>query len=190
MKASVVCYRSFKNSSETLQTERAIIDKNSIGVQLQVSNSNIWRQLHFHYFYILQLEKRQYVWWIPLAGCFQQGQKDSQTGWDRPWDCRLSAWLGTMGHKHVPGGTIWLCQLYPCQENDTSWSHIFWEDIVCKYWKWAKKAGGVEGSGLKPALSVMHAKAHNWTCQVHCRFIAQLQFCLLVSADVSYQYRR
>lgn len=66
----------------------------------------------------------------------------------------------------------------------------FWEDIVCKYWKWAKKAGGVEGSGMKPALSVMHAKAHNWTCQVHCRFIARLQFCLLVSVDVSYQYRR
>lgn len=42
----------------------------------------------------------------------------------------------------------------------------FWEDIVCKYWKWAKKAGGVEGSGMKPALSVMYAKAHNWTCQV------------------------
>ena len=101
MKASVVCYRSFKNSSETLQTERAIIDKNSIGVQLQV-----------------------------------------------------------------------------------------WEDIVCKYWKWAKKVGGVEGSGMKPALSVMHAKAHNWTCQVYCRFIARLQFCLLVSVDVSYQYRR
>ena len=66
----------------------------------------------------------------------------------------------------------------------------FWEDIVCKYWKWAKKAGGVEGSGMKPALSVIHAKAHNWTCQVHCRFIARLQFCLLVSVDVSYQYRR
>jgi len=42
----------------------------------------------------------------------------------------------------------------------------FWEDIVCKYWKWAKKAGGVEGSRMRPALSVMHAKAHNWTCQV------------------------
>ncbi|KAJ7394201.1 hypothetical protein OS493_000003 [Desmophyllum pertusum] len=42
----------------------------------------------------------------------------------------------------------------------------FWEDIVCKYWKWAEKAGGMEGSGMRPALSVMHAKAHNWTCQV------------------------
>ncbi|XP_067055175.1 uncharacterized protein [Acropora muricata] len=42
----------------------------------------------------------------------------------------------------------------------------FWEDIVCKYWKWARKAGGLDGSNMKPALSVMHAKAHNWTCQV------------------------
>ena len=29
----------------------------------------------------------------------------------------------------------------------------FWEDIVCKYWKWARKAGGLEGSDMKPALS-------------------------------------
>ena len=43
----------------------------------------------------------------------------------------------------------------------------FWEDIVCKYWKWARKAGGLDGSDMKPALSVMHAKAHNWTCQVN-----------------------
>ena len=37
---------------------------------------------------------------------------------------------------------------------------FFWEDIVCKYWKWAKKAGGVEGSRMRPALSVMHAIGH------------------------------
>ena len=42
----------------------------------------------------------------------------------------------------------------------------FWEDIVCKYWKWATKAGGLENCDMKPALSVMHAKAHSWTCQV------------------------
>ena len=42
----------------------------------------------------------------------------------------------------------------------------FWEDIVCKYWKWARKAGGLEGRDMKPALSIMHGKAHNWTCQV------------------------
>ena len=37
---------------------------------------------------------------------------------------------------------------------------FFWQDIVCKYWKWAKKAGGVEGSRMRPALSVMHAIGH------------------------------
>ena len=44
--------------------------------------------------------------------------------------------------------------------------NYFWEDIVCKYWKWAEKAGGLENCDMKPALSVMHAKAHSWTCQV------------------------
>ena len=44
--------------------------------------------------------------------------------------------------------------------------NFFWEDIVCQYWKWARKTGSLEGSNMKPALSVMHAKAHNWTCQV------------------------
>ncbi|PFX13516.1 hypothetical protein AWC38_SpisGene22393 [Stylophora pistillata] len=41
-----------------------------------------------------------------------------------------------------------------------------WEDIVCKYWKWAGKAGGLENCDMKPALSVMQAKAHSWRCQV------------------------
>lgn len=41
----------------------------------------------------------------------------------------------------------------------------FWQDIVCKYWKWAGKIGGPEMT-MKPALSVMHAKAHKWSCQV------------------------
>ncbi|XP_022808975.1 uncharacterized protein LOC111345948 [Stylophora pistillata] len=42
-----------------------------------------------------------------------------------------------------------------------------WEDIVCKYWKWAGKAGGLENCDMKPALSVMQAKAHSWRCQKH-----------------------
>ena len=45
-----------------------------------------------------------------------------------------------------------------------------WQDIICKYWKWAVKASKSDESNaheIKPALSVMHAKAHNWTCQVH-----------------------
>ena len=44
--------------------------------------------------------------------------------------------------------------------------NFFWEDIVCKYWKWAAKVGGSETRVMKPALSVMHAKAHKWSCQV------------------------
>ena len=44
-------------------------------------------------------------------------------------------------------------------------ANFFWEDIVCKYWKWAGKVGGSEMT-MKPALSVMHAKAHKWSCQV------------------------
>jgi len=55
----------------------------------------------------------------------------------------------------------------------------FWEDIVCKYWKWARKAGGLDGSGMKPALSVMHAKAHNWTCQVNI-YLSHTKECLTV----------
>jgi len=41
----------------------------------------------------------------------------------------------------------------------------FWEDVVCKYWKWAER-GGILVGNMKPALSVMHGKAHSWSCQV------------------------
>ena len=41
---------------------------------------------------------------------------------------------------------------------------FFWEDVVCRYWKWAGKVG--LPPAMNPALSVMHGKAHVWTCQV------------------------
>ena len=49
-----------------------------------------------------------------------------------------------------------------------------WQDIMCKYWPWAAQAGITSidpsfkeaVSVMKPALSVMHAKAHSWDCQV------------------------
>lgn len=44
---------------------------------------------------------------------------------------------------------------------------FFWEDIVCRYWKWASKIGREETKTMRPALSVMHAKAHKWSCQVY-----------------------
>ena len=39
-----------------------------------------------------------------------------------------------------------------------------WPDVICKYWPWAEKVD--LPADMKPALSVMHAKAHNWNCQV------------------------
>ena len=39
-----------------------------------------------------------------------------------------------------------------------------WQDVICKYWPWAEKVN--LPADMKPALSVMHAKAHNWNCQV------------------------
>ena len=48
----------------------------------------------------------------------------------------------------------------------------FWEDIVCKYWPWARnKEHLFPGSmDMIPCLSVMHGKAHSWPCEV-CNFV-------------------
>ena len=43
---------------------------------------------------------------------------------------------------------------------------FFWYDVVCKFWPWLKKHDGDSEKKMKPALSVMHAKAHSWSCQV------------------------
>jgi hypothetical protein len=38
---------------------------------------------------------------------------------------------------------------------------------MCKFWKWAQKSDpAFNGYHIKPALSIMHAKAPNWSCQV------------------------
>lgn len=43
---------------------------------------------------------------------------------------------------------------------------FFWYDVVCKYWPWIGKHNKEVTEKMKPALSVMHAKAHAWYCQV------------------------
>lgn len=43
---------------------------------------------------------------------------------------------------------------------------FLWYDVVCKYWPWLKKQNKEVSEKMKPALSVMHAKAHAWYCQV------------------------
>ena len=45
-----------------------------------------------------------------------------------------------------------------------------WEDVICQYWPWARSKSHLfvnsRAMEMKPALSVMHAKAHSWHCQV------------------------
>lgn len=43
---------------------------------------------------------------------------------------------------------------------------FIWYDVICKFWPWLLKQDPTTASTMKPALSVMHAKAHSWTCQV------------------------
>lgn len=43
---------------------------------------------------------------------------------------------------------------------------FFWYDVICKYWPWLKKDDPATSKKMSPALSVMHAKAHDWSCQV------------------------
>lgn len=43
---------------------------------------------------------------------------------------------------------------------------FMWYDVICKYWPWLCKNDIEASTKMKPALSVMHAKAHAWYCQV------------------------
>ena len=46
-----------------------------------------------------------------------------------------------------------------------------WADVMCQYWPWALSKvdscpEAKEAMSSQPCLSVMHAKAHSWHCQV------------------------
>ena len=43
----------------------------------------------------------------------------------------------------------------------------YWSDVACKYHPWLQKVDFNLSNTMKPALSVMHAKAHSSSCQVH-----------------------
>lgn len=55
---------------------------------------------------------------------------------------------------------------------------FIWQDIICKYWPWANKVAAAfpvwksSVTSIRPALSVMHAKAHSWPCQVSLKLIS------------------
>ena len=42
---------------------------------------------------------------------------------------------------------------------------FMWYDVICKYWPWLIKQDPTAASVMRPGLSVMHAKAHSWSCQ-------------------------
>ena len=48
---------------------------------------------------------------------------------------------------------------------------FLWQDVVCQYWPWARGKSPLfpqsKAMKMKPALSVMHGKAHSWHCQVN-----------------------
>ena len=80
----------------------------------------------------------------------------------------LVVFLNRYGYSHylhekvfAPHGVQWL-----------------WEDIVCQYWPWAQRKSPLfpqsRAMNMKPALSVMHAKAHSWHCQV-CTYVRKFK---------------
>lgn len=71
-----------------------------------------------------------------------------------------NGFLNSYGYSHylhekvfAPQGVQWL-----------------WQDVVCQYWPWAERKSPLfpqsRAMDMQPALSVMHAKAHSWHCQV------------------------
>ena len=47
---------------------------------------------------------------------------------------------------------------------------FLWQDVICKYWPWfaslPKDLSPDRAFSMAPALSIMHGKAHVWSCQV------------------------
>ena len=41
-----------------------------------------------------------------------------------------------------------------------------WYDVICQYWVWLKARNPFLANQMSPALSMMHGKMHNLSCQV------------------------
>lgn len=46
--------------------------------------------------------------------------------------------------------------------------NFLWQDVICRYWPWAMRRLNYQQAvaTIRPALSIMHSKAHAWDCQV------------------------
>uniref|UniRef100_A0A7M5X014 CxC3 like cysteine cluster domain-containing protein n=2 Tax=Clytia hemisphaerica TaxID=252671 RepID=A0A7M5X014_9CNID len=43
---------------------------------------------------------------------------------------------------------------------------FIWYDVICKYWSWLKSNDPFLAEEMKPALSVLHGKMHQMSCQI------------------------
>ncbi|XP_028410581.1 uncharacterized protein LOC114533276 isoform X3 [Dendronephthya gigantea] len=68
----------------------------------------------------------------------------------------------SMKHGEVYGYAHYMQKEYYLRRT----TQFFWYDVICKYWPWLCKNDVTTSQKMKPALSVMHAKAHAWYCQV------------------------
>ena len=101
--------------------------------------------------------------------------------------CRMQACLSVESYKHVPwrDASVYVCARmndyvklscsfgYPHYLHTKKFSETkcVWADVMCQYWPWALSKvdscpEAKEAMSSQPCLSVMHAKAHSWHCQV------------------------
>ena len=78
-------------------------------------------------------------------------------------------------------GEIFAYPLYVLKELTQKASIQFvCQDVICRFWPWLQKVRpalsndpGVQATkDMKPFLSVMHAKAHDWACQVTMKVVS------------------
>ena len=74
----------------------------------------------------------------------------------------LAQWAVNMYQGEISGYADFI-QIKRMQSKNVK---LFWEDVVCRYWSWTCRNGLLAGCRMKPALSLMHAKAHSWSFQV------------------------
>ena len=146
-----------------------------------IFSCHVWWSLICWYFKVLLLHLHCTLWHLSYMASFQ---KDNVCGWSE-WraannqplkqakldetgleiagcqhelaQCVVNMYQGELyGYAHY-------IQQYKMQPANVT---FIWVDVICKYWKWAWNAGLLEECLVKPDLSVMHIKAHNWTCQV------------------------
>ena len=137
------------------------------------------------------MQRKWYVWNNQMEGCQSCLQDYDKFGWN--WDSHwgLQACDCPESSQHVQRGDVscLLCDSNVMHHflNRYGYAHFLhekiftpsgvqwlWQDIICQYWPWASSKALLfeysKAMGMKPALSVMHAKAHSWHCQV-CTFI-------------------